>query len=206
MQPIYTAFYTRGTIYEQEAARLRGSLDRLGLDHDIVAVDSRGDWVANTRMTAEFIYDQLCKYHGTPMVYLDADAYVWSRPVFFETVTADVAVHYRRGVELLNGTVFFNSTPGARLIAAQYRELIHDNPGCVNEQTMLAKAIEAFPDAATVCHLPAWYCWIHDIMAADLGDMEPVIEHLQASRQARGGGGDALARRLKRLEQISATR
>ena len=201
--PVYTCFYTRGTLYELEAARLRKSLDRLGLDHDMVAVDSKGDWVANTRQTATFIYDQLCKYHGCPMVYLDADAFVWSRPILFENLTEDVAVHYRQGRELLNGTAFFNCTPGARLVAAQYRELITNNPGCVNEQTMLAKAIDDIGEAATIHRLPASYCWIHDIMRNDLNGEEPVIEHLQASRETHVSE-HTLARR-KRIATIMET-
>jgi hypothetical protein len=204
--PVYCCFFTAGTMYEQEARRLRASLERHGLPHDIRPVPDRGDWVKNTQLTAGFICRMLDEHPDRPIVYLDADAYVWSPPTLFDSLSggADVAVHYRRGHELLNGTTFFNNTPGARLVAEKYREFIESNGGCTNEQLMLDAAIGACAELVTVARLPASYAWIHDIMAHDLGDdVEPVIEHLQASRERSAGPHcDAWGRRRKRLAEI----
>lgn len=203
MRPIYTAFYTRGTRYEQEAARLQRSLDVLGLPHDIRAVDDRGNWMANTQLTAGHVWAMLEAHPDRPVIQLDADAVVWRRPDLFEDglIDADLAVHYRRGRELLNGTVWFAPTAGARLVARRYLDLIQANAGCTNEQTMLAKAIEDLAGLATIYRLPAEYTWIHDIMAMDLAGAEPVIEHLQASRVATNSS--LLPNRVKRLAEIA---
>lgn len=206
MRPLYTAFYTKGTLYEQEAERLRTSLNAQGLEHVIRSVPDRGSWIANTRHTAEHICEMLANYSDRPLVQLDADAVVWKYPWLFDDLwkdDADIAVHYRQGRELLNGTLWFNVSPAAREVAELYRTLIANSPGCANEQTMLAAAIEEMGDRLKVHRLPAGYCYIFDIMNGDLPDgEEPVIEHLQASRER--SRCDAWERRRKRIEEIAA--
>lgn len=201
MSPIYTAFYTRGTLYEAEAKRLAKSLDRLGLEHDIQPVDSLGDWVANTKQTAAHICRMLTKYPDRPVVQLDADAVVWRLPSLFDELPSrgvDVAVHYRQGRELLNGTVWFNATPEAKFVAHRYFRLIRDHPGCANEQTMLSVALEELRSVVNAFRLPAGFTFIPDIMARDLAEGEQVvISHFQASRSAKKCGGDAEANRHK---------
>lgn len=204
--PLYTAFFTTNTIYEQEAARLRRSLDRLGLEHDIRPVADRGDWMKNAALTASHVCAVLADHPDRFVVQLDADAVVWSHPKLFDELieagNCDVAVHYRAGVEMLNGTVFFAPTAAAKAVAATYLDLIESCPGCTNEQTMLAKSIEQHRGAARIVWLPAAYAWIGDIhKREDLSPFtEPVIEHLQASREWHKS--PMLPSRLRRLAEI----
>ena len=141
----------------------------------------------------------LDEFPTIPVVYLDADAVVWKKPELFDALDGDVAVHYRKGFELLNGTAYFAPTSEARRVAWKYKELIDEHPNQTNEQKMLDAAIASTPTARIV-RLPAEYCWIHDIMATDIGDREPVIEHLQASRVVNVS--PLLENRLRRLAQI----
>ncbi len=204
-KPIYTAFYTRGTIYEHEAARLRASLERLNLEHDIRAIESRGDWVKNSRHTASHVCEMIEAYPRRPIVQLDADAVVHSHPALFdEPGDCDLAVHYVRGKQLANGTVWINATPAARQIIARYRELIELNPGCCDEQKMLEIAVAEAVDLARCRRLPASYCWICDIhQPGDLAPGKaPVIEHLQASRVERKASN--LANRIRRIKEIES--
>ncbi len=206
-RPLYTAFYTRNTFYEQEAERLRDSLDKFGLPHDIRPVDSQGDWIANTKLTATHIVTMLKAYPDRPVVQLDADAFIHRRPDLFEDgLDCDVAVHYRQGHELLNGTVYFAPTAGAKMVAEKYLEIIQANPGCANEQTCLDAATKELSDLIKLYKLPAGYTFIADIMRNDRAEGEEiVIEHLQASRQARGTGLlESRNRRIAELETSGA--
>lgn len=186
--PLYTAFYTRGSIYEREAARLRRSLERHNLEHDIRAIDSAGDWRANAGLTARHIQTIQREYPTRPIVQLDADAFAHLPPTLFDVLPetgCDIAVHYRQGKEMLNGTVWLAPTHGARDVIDRYAGYVaRDWPRTHNEQRMLQNAIADLSDLIRVYRLPAGYCWIHDIMADDLvpGE-EVVIEHLQASRE-----------------------
>lgn len=209
MNPIFTAFYTRDTIYEQEAARLIRSLDRLGLEHDVRAIDSLGDWQANSGHTATHIATMQAAYPGRPIVQLDADAVVWQLPTLFDSLPSsgcDIAVHYRKGQEMLNGTMWLAPTDGARLIIQRYREyVIRAGPNCHNEQRMLQNAIAESSDLVKVQVLPAGYCFIADLMKEDLAPGEEVvIEHLQASREAPGHYSAYTESRRKRLAEIGA--
>lgn len=183
--PIYTAFYTAGTLYEREAARLVASLDRLKLERDVRPIVDRGSWRANTGYTAEHLCQVMADHPRRPVVYLDADAVVWRNPILFDDLEGrcDVAVHYRQGRELLNGTLYLAPTDAARQAVERYREyVVRGNPS--NEQAMLANALDDLSDLVKVERLPAGYCWIHDLMAEDLAAGEAVvIEHLQASRE-----------------------
>lgn len=196
---IFTAFYTIGTIYESEAARLRRSLDRLGLRHDLHGIQDRGSWKENTHHTATFICEML-DLHDGPVVYLDADAVVWRQPVMFDDLSAyDLAVHYRKGTELLNGTLWLANTPACKRTIRTYRELVSANPQDRNEQQYLAHAIRR--TSPNVYRLPAGMCFIHDLMKDDLAPGEQVfIEHMQASRTS--SGSSLLPNRIKRLQEL----
>lgn len=186
MRPIYTAFFTRGTLYEQEVARLRTSLDLLSLPHDIRGIDSLGDWVANTRYTPSHVLTVMDDYPDRPIVQLDADAIVWRVPELFENgLDCDLAAHVRRGHEMLNGTLYVAPTPAARKAIEMYRDGIAAHPEHRNEQVWLGVAVKEMGERLRFTNLPASLCYIPDIMAGDMtpDEGEPIVTHMQASRE-----------------------
>lgn len=205
--PIFTAFYTRGTLYEQEAARLIASLDRLKLPHDVVGVTSMGGWAANSRYTATHVCNMLAKYPDRPVIQLDADAVVLRRPAWFNVclVTGvDVAAYRLPSGTIANGTIYFAPTDAARAIAADYAQRIADGHHGHDEQRCFADALTAADLAgqARVAWLPASYCYIHDINADDLHGAPVVIEHLQASRE-QAPNSPALETRRRRIVEVT---
>ena len=206
MTPIFIAFYTIGTLYEREAARLRASLDALGLPHEIVGVPSRGDWATNASQTAQFCRDMLAAHPCAPLVYVDADAVVRRFPSrLCDMAGVDIAAHWVNGDTFANGTVYFGGTTKAWLVANRYAELVDAYGGRHhNEQVLLEKAIiEIDP---VVKRLPSAYCYIHDVDHKPLAEDEIVIEHLQASRESRTAGEplDNRRRRIAEREQRRA--
>jgi hypothetical protein len=185
MRPLYTCFYTIGSFYEREAARLRESLDALGLPHDLRGVTSQGDWFANTQQTVQHILTMMNDYPDRPIVQLDADAIVKRRPDLFEDgLDCDVAAHFRKGTELLNGTLYLAPTDGARLVMERYRDGVESHPNHANEQWWLEVAVRETADLFRFKNLPPSYAWIPDIMRDDLAPGEKVvIAHMQASRE-----------------------
>ncbi len=208
MTPIFTSFFTRGTLYEAEAARLHGTLRKFDLASEMVGIDSRGDWSANTRYTAMHICNMLEKFPLRPVVYLDADAFVHRMPDLFFKTTADVAVYYLpRGEhrQLCNGTAYFAPNENARMVARLYREIVEEGLNPSDEQKNLDVALFralAIDPKLKIEYLPGSYCFIHDINAHDLKG-EIVIEHLQASRE-RSPGSAAVTNRQKRIKQVEA--
>lgn len=201
--PTIVAFYTVGTRYEAEAARLRRSLDRLGLKHDIRGVPDRGSWALNAGLTAGFLCDMLREHAPNPIVYLNADAVVWKRPDLFTRLAGDgydLAAHRAVRGHLNNGTLWLSNSPVCREVITDYRQRIEANAGDRDEQRFLDEAIRANP-AAKLGQLPESYCFIHDLMQSPAE--EAVIEHLQASREAKAPGR-LLESRRRRLAELEA--
>lgn len=204
MSYIFVAFYTEGTRYAAEAARLRKSLDLLCLKHDIRGVPDLGSWQANTLYTATFIQQMMAEYTDRHIVYVDADAVVWNIPVLFDTLEGryDFAVHYRAGHELLNGTLWIAQTKAARDLVQLWLDTNRDCPGTWDQKNLQAAINYSGGMGLRLFKLPPEYCLIFDIMVDDT-DAEPVIEHLQASREVNEYEGSPYRRaREARLKEL----
>ena len=201
-KPLYVAFYTVGTIYEEEAKRLRASLDRFGLEHDIVGVQSRGDWYANTCMTAEFLCKSLDGHKTRPLVYVDADAVVRRYPAIFDDLDPaqhDLAAYRLPNGEQPNGTLWLSNNHKCRVVCEIYRQRVLASPKERNEQRHLDDAM-CDHNGLRVVTLPVTYCYIHEITPA-VPDDEIVIEHLQCSRTQTGS--TLLPVREARIEDLA---
>lgn len=180
MTPLYVSYYTDA--YESHARDLMATLREFGLDHRVVRLDSRGEWVRNCGLKPTFLREMRAKHPGRPLVWLDADARVRQYPALFDVLDCDVAFHRRHGSELLSGTLYFGATAaGSELIRAWCVEQAFFPT--VWDQKTLNLCVGKVP-TLRVESLPASYVQIFD--AADMKGDETVIEHLQASRQHAG--------------------
>ena len=117
------------------------------------------------------------------ILYLDVDAFVHSDPwPYLETLRGDLAVHYRRGKELLSGTILLNDTSGCRLALAAWADLCRTRR--MWDQRLLAQALARLEGRVAVDRLPPEFTFIFDSMRREHHGLVPVIEHLQASRNA----------------------
>lgn len=186
--PLFVSMYTPNDHYPQLAERLRKSLTRWGMRHQITAQPDLGDWTANCSQKAEVIQRALVDAQS-PIVWVDADAILRRFPHELCAQAHepwDIACHFLRregrDPELLSGTLAFNQTPGATLIVARW------SAECSKrrdewDQRVLQEIIENSPDIR-VKHLPPEYCMIHDTMRSQCPD-GGIIEHFQASREVR---------------------
>jgi len=196
-QPTYVLFHTGGR-YEREAVRLRSSLVRFALPHEIHRLQDLGTWQANTSQTGAFVLSRRQMLRG-PLVYLDADAFLWARPDWSVVPPGmDLAAHRRAGIELLNGTLWLEDTAGCMAALERYAAL--SAGGVANEQRMLDRAIRE--SGARLGLLPASHCYIHGIPG--YAGVEPVIEHLQASREEPGRAGVLRDIRSQRVSMAEA--
>lgn len=76
--PIFVSYYTPD--YSACAQRLRDSLERFGLDHDISEIEHTRTWLDAIRKRPQFILDKLGEYKDRPVVWLDSDAEIVSYP------------------------------------------------------------------------------------------------------------------------------
>lgn len=190
---IIVSYYTINTPYEAEAIKLKNSLNKLNVPYDIVGVPNLGNWQANTRFKAKFMQDMLIKHKGKSVVWVDSDAIVHSYPSLFDSYTCDVAVRWQdfrwRKNECLSGTIYLaNNANTMELCKRWERNNITEGAGAKTfEQWNLGKAIEDMRNENKIKdeNLPPEYTMIFDSMRAMYPNINPVIEHFQASRKLK---------------------
>lgn len=189
MTPEIISFYTKNTPYEKEVEGLRSSCEKFNLKHDIVGIDTLGDWEVNCCYKSKFILDQLEK-KKRPLLWIDADGEVNQELKLFESINTDLAVwinptatiHHRSKV--ISSTVYINYTEKALELVRLWKKLCEetltdpDRTVEVWDQTCLRDAIFHEENKADVLPLPDTYCARFD----DPIEGDPVITQYQASR------------------------
>lgn len=170
-------FYTLDTPYEEEIKGLEQSCQRLGIPIHTQGYACRKQWEHNAGIKPEFLLSVLANETKNRLVYVDADARIKQEPRLFNELDCDLAVHFRRGSELLSGTIFFKNNAKVRSL---FEAWLMEQKRCPDEwdQRVLQRVIKNWD--GVIGELPATYCQIFDSMKhAGM----PVIEHLQASRR-----------------------
>lgn len=204
-KPLVISYYTEGTSYEKEAARLIKSIMQFGYDYDIVPKRNMGGWKKNTYYKAQFIREMLDKHPDRNLLWLDADSAMIQHPVLFDDMKEDIGVfiadwakignikarlHHKKAMthtELISATIYLANNSRTRAVIDAWIALNKKNFKNVQlEQANLYLTLKAWKDPLTVMHLPPSYSQVFDIMA-HLG--EPVIEQYQAARRLKGEVG-----------------
>lgn len=202
------SFYTNGTPYEQEAERLKRSLEELEIEHVVLGVDDRGSWKENVNLKPNLILDFI-KKEKCPILWVDADAEFLRKPNLISSICEqgyDVGCH-RMEVDshiVSSGTVFFNYNPRTlkfiedwnvdcdqRMARGEYKYDIISM-----EQWAFGWMLEAYVKEGKIrnYNLPADYYAIVDFDGVRFHQREsfdiPAIKHHQASRQNRSYGDE----------------
>jgi len=187
-------YYTVNTPYEEEAQNLIRSLNKLGINQDVIGVKTLGNWQANTRFKAGFMLDMLTKHPNHRLLYVDVDAVVHRSPDLFKNYKCDIAVRWQdfrwRKNECLSGTIYMENNERTKRICELWRDInvAEGNQSNRMEQwnldTVINKMKEEDPNF-TYKNLPPEYTMIFDSMRGMYPDINPVIEHFQASRRFR---------------------
>lgn len=209
-------YYTPG--YANDAQRLRRSLNRVGMNHELVAVEERGDWYANTAYKPVFIRQMSHTAIG-PMLYVDVDA------VFHEDCTHwfdklngryDFGCHYFPSMDgwtydanikrLLSGTLWIGDNDKARQLLDNWcamNELFRGRGLTEGGGQKNLWYLTTCMKGLRIKELPGRYCYVFDKPWA-YPDDHPVIEHTIASRDNRGpqSGGPLSDARHRRIAEI----
>lgn len=182
--PLIVSAFTRNTPYEQEADRLRASLERLDLEHEIVPLEDRGSWNSNCALKPGAI----ASVHNRaerPVLWVDADAVVHDRPELLRGTSADFAVHLHDGWILNSATVYFGQSFFAERLLREWMHLCETFPE-QNDQVHLDSAWEAVSRIIPIQTrwLPYSYAKIFDVPCPR--SEPPIIEQFQASRRLGG--------------------
>jgi len=175
---VVASMFTVDTPYEQEIEKLKEGLDKYGIKYELIGYKPQGSWEKNTQMKPHVIKSVMNKYNK-PVVWLDADAEVLKKPVFFDNVSGDLSFYMiKEWNEMLTGTMYFaNNIRVQRLID---RWIVENNSNSLPDAKNFQKIMSEFSTLDYI-PLPADYIKIFDndlIVSSN-----PVIVHNQASRR-----------------------
>uniref|UniRef100_A0A6M3XHT7 Putative methyltransferase n=1 Tax=viral metagenome TaxID=1070528 RepID=A0A6M3XHT7_9ZZZZ len=190
---LFVSYFT--SKYAQGAERLRGCLERLGLDHEVVPV-KKASWLDAVRYKPTFILEMMNKHpEAFAVVWIDADGYVVQKPVLFWSIKEELAVRYyywrnKDAKELLSGTFYIKNDARTRAEMQKWIDcLATANPNLSTpEQSVLNEMLTKGTVKLSVHELPEPYCRI----LADRGrrgiPADSVVVHYQFSRECRHNG------------------
>jgi hypothetical protein len=181
MKFITISYCTKGA-YEALSLRLKESLEKLNIEHELKVIDTLGSWQKNCMYKAIFIKEMISKY-SKPILFVDADAIFYRYPSLIETLDVDFAVHYFKDRQLASGTLYFNNSSPALDLLEAWISYNNEHP---NEwdQSNLQNVVETlgWKYKLKMSYLPPEYCKIFDL-TKDV--QNPIIEHYQASRRLK---------------------
>lgn len=189
MLPLFVSYYTLDTGYEQEIKNLINSCEKLSLETDFVGIDSKGKWDQNCCYKPRFLLEMLEK-HKRPIVWVDADAVILKKPLFFDSLECDIALRIYEDLplehpsKLITGTLFLNDTPAIKTLLELWEtkcsQMLAENNKEVWDQIALKYVLLESGAGVNITPLPDPYCAIYDKKKTLKNDA--VILHYQASR------------------------
>ena len=189
--PVIVSFYTKNTLYEEEAQRLMASCDKLKLESHVVGIESFGSWELNCAYKPFFLLETLKKVQK-PILWVDADGEVVRKPLK-KDLRGDVAAYVDEELawthvsKVRSGTVFINATAGGEACLRRWAEemtAMFSNPTGEEpliDQIALRKVLQV-PKNFKVGQLPLSYVKIFDHPGDAQKVIRPFIIHHQASR------------------------
>jgi len=201
------AFHTSDALYTSEAERFTARLDVLGLPFEIVTVPPRAQWAENCAIKPKILRDLRSRLFG-PLLYTDVDAYFHRSPWINlrQHGDCDIAACITSQGELLSGTILVNDTPGARRALDMWTREQNEQGDMWDQRTLqnIVEREEMKPvedRAFRFERLAPTLTWIFDRQERYLFG-NPIIEHLQVSREVKTGAAPRRAARRQRLREL----
>lgn len=183
---IVCAFHTDDPIYNEQIARLRASLVKFDLPHDILTLPGNqfeGRWKAACRWKPRFVCNMLSKHSLSDILFMDADSAVLAHPTLFDNFKGDLGVYLRPKMkELQSAIVYVKNNPAGRLYAARWLHEVGMKPKEA-DQRPLQDVVDTYWDDGVIEALPDSYCRKFPTPGDDT-----VIGQYQASRTVRAHG------------------
>jgi len=179
---IYISMFTNDVVYSTHVKILIKCLEKFELKSKIYEIENRGSWIKNTSQKAEIILRAMEDFPDENIVWIDADAEIYEKPVLFDKLKCDLAFYFwHEKKELRSGTLFIRNNYEMKLFILNWIKLNNSND--IWEQRNLQTIIDS---NIKTTNLPVEYCFIFDSKYdKELLKGSPVIVHNQASRKAK---------------------
>jgi hypothetical protein len=130
--PTIISFYTNTWEYPSHATRLINECKELGLSYHIKELPDTGEWIGNTRLKAQFIYNTLIELKS-PILWIDVDGSIYKKPELLKLPTEYdfMGRHQRTGPRRTwhVGTMFFNYNDRTIKLTRLWHDAVLANTG-----------------------------------------------------------------------------
>lgn len=194
MKPIKVVAYHTPS-YDDQAAGLKATASERGITVHALRLHGPLTWSEAVCFKPRFIEDRLLslepEYEG--ILYTDADSRFRAAPKWSRWKGVDFSAHWFQRVagnprELLTGTMYFKNSKETLAFVRTWCELTPvESKAFTPEQDTLVKAFELHRSKLAFKDLGPEHVFIFDDFRHHYPGVEPVIEHLQASRERRFG-------------------
>lgn len=156
--PLIVSFYTQDWEYPKCANALKKNCEDLGLRHHIKEMPTTGDYVKNTSLKSQFIFETLTTFKE-PVLWIDCDGSLLSHPKLLELPLVshfDIAAprHLNPNFRTWGvGTLWFNYTPATVNFVAAWRDRIGEG----TDEHAFEKTWQNFSDRVHIYELPNSY-------------------------------------------------
>ena len=186
-EPVVLSYYTAGTYYEKDAAKLKASCEEFGLEYRIEPIEPFGKWFEHACFKPQYILKHFLTLQR-PVLWIDADAEVVKKPKIFGAINTDLAIRIydefppNHPSYFSGGTIYFDYNVRTAELLQVWKKACDEAvgkcpPGSEVWDQMVLKAV--VDPTISITPLPRGYAAIFDV-PSDL--QEPYIIHYQASR------------------------
>lgn len=185
--PLIVSFYTKNTLYEKDAARLRASCEQFGFPCQIEGVEPFGKWHEHTCYKPTFILKLLKKFKR-PLLWIDADGKIvqkYPEDPFNSDISLRTFDHFPEDhpCYLYTATMYIDYNPRTLSLIESWedkcREALAAQPDLeISEQVVLNGLLK--PSQAKFKPLPPEYAALFD----EELPLKYIVQH-QASRLYR---------------------
>jgi len=193
---IFTSFFTRNTIYEEQVYKLIASLEKFNLPYYIEGIDQfSSNWRDICGYRGKFIVNVMEKFNDD-VCWLDADAIINQPPKELLTTKADITFYFRNNCEVLLGTSLFKNTKEVKSLLLKWTNTIENSKNRNISQFVFKQLLSS--TKLTTHFLPESYCHIFDKYITTT----PVITHYQLSRKKSSDWSIPLQNSFSHLARI----
>lgn len=177
-------FYSKDTLYEDEAKKFAESLDSFNLTYSLYPVENKGQWELNCAQKANVCMNALHD-HTDNILYLDVDSRIERDPPFHEIEDsipgyAVLPVHFQDQPFLLaSGTIYFPNNQVSRDVVTDWLNYQQKNPTMWDQRTLQKVHVHHSRK-----YLDLKWCTIANNRCTEK-IKDPVIYHTQASRRLK---------------------